>query len=73
MSRYNGIYLLLGNRKIMWKIRAGRYRYKGYIIRNHGYYPPDKCVWWEAINELTNEADYHAHTKKKVKDLIDSS
>ena len=25
--------------------------YRGYTIRNHGYYPPDKCVWWEAVDD----------------------
>lgn len=55
----------------MKKIHSGKYYYKNYIIRNHGYYPPDKCIWWEAINKLTNEADYHAHTKKEIKYLID--
>jgi len=45
--------------------------YKGYRIRNHGYYPPDKCIWWEAVNLKTNEADHHAHTKRDLKKLID--
>lgn len=55
----------------MEKIRSGLYRYKGYLVRNHGYYPPDQCVWWEAINEETNESDYHATTKFMIKKLID--
>lgn len=41
--------------------------YRGYVIRNHGYYPPDKCVWWEAYNEQTGEADFHA---KRLRDII---
>lgn len=57
----------------MRKIRAGHYRYKGFIIINHGYYAPDKCVWWEAIDEITNEASYHAHRKKDLKKLIDDA
>ena len=41
--------------------------YRGYTIRNHGYYPPDKCVLWEAVNDETGEADFHA---KRLKDII---
>ena len=41
--------------------------YRGYTIRNHGYYPPDKCVWWEAVNDETGEADFHA---KRLRDII---
>jgi len=55
----------------MKKIRSGLYRYKGYLIRNHGYYPPDQIVWWEAVNEETQQADYHAKTKRRIKELID--
>ena len=42
--------------------------YRGYTIRNHGYYPhTDKCVWWEAVNDETGEADFHA---KRLRDII---
>ena len=41
--------------------------YRGYTIRNHGYYPPDKCVRWEAVNDDTGEADFHA---KRLRDII---
>lgn len=41
--------------------------YRGYRIRNHGYYPPDKCIWWEAVNIKTGCADFHAH---RLKDII---
>lgn len=41
------------------RISSGHYKYRGYDIRNHGYYEPDKCIWWEAINEQTQCADYH--------------
>jgi len=57
----------------MKRISSGLYKYKGYLIRNHGYYKPDKCIWWEAINEITNEADYHEHTLKEIKTQIDKS
>ena len=60
----------------MHRITEGKYisrgyRYLNYEIRNHGYYPPDKCNWWEAVNVETGEADYHAHSKKQIKRLID--
>ena len=29
--------------------------------------PPDKCVWWEAVNDETGEADFHA---KRLRDII---
>lgn len=41
--------------------------YRGYTIRNHGYYPPDKCILWEAINDNTGCADFHAH---RLSDII---
>jgi hypothetical protein len=53
------------------KIANGKYEYKGYAITNHGYYPPDHHVWWEAVNMETGCADYHAQTKKEIMDLID--
>jgi hypothetical protein len=55
----------------MKKIRTGRYLYKGYCVIRIGYYPPDKSIWWEGVNELTNEADYHGHTKSEIKKMID--
>ena len=55
----------------MKKINNGHYKYKGYDIKNLGYHEADKSFWWEAVNEITNEADYHAHTKKDIKKQID--
>jgi hypothetical protein len=50
------------------KISAGKYFFKlgehEYEITNHGYYAPDRCVWWEAVNLKTNEADFHETAKK---------
>ena len=52
------------------RISAGKYFVKigehEYEIYNHGYYPPDRCVWWEAVNMKTNEADFHEHTKYQL-------
>lgn len=52
------------------RISTGKYFVKigkhEYDIYNHGYYAPDKCVWWEATNLKTNEADFHEHTKSQL-------
>ena len=53
------------------KIKNGQYLYRGFRIVNHGYYPPDKCVWWEAIDQSTGCADFHEHTKAYIKKQID--
>lgn len=58
------------------RIINGKYIYSGYLyrsyeIRNHGYYPPDKCIWWEAVNVSTGEADFHEHTKREIMRMID--
>lgn len=60
----------------MRRIESGKYiakgyEYKGYEVRNHDYYPPEKCVWWEAVNTETGEADFHARSKREIKFLID--
>lgn len=52
------------------KISKGKYHVEigqhKYLITNHGYYAPDKCVWWEAVNLTTNEADFHEHSKSHL-------
>lgn len=60
------------NRKNPTRSKNGGYLYKGYEIINHGYYPPDKCVWWEAVNLNTGCADFHANTKRDIINSIDS-
>jgi hypothetical protein len=47
--------------------------YRGYRLVNHGYYPPDRCVWWQAENIQTGEADFHAHTMRDLKAQIDKA
>lgn len=47
--------------------------YRGYRLINHGYYPPDRCVWWEAENLKTGEADFRATTRRELKVEIDSA
>lgn len=54
------------------KLSKGIYEYKGYRISNWGYHHPDHCVWWEAVNKNTDSADYHAHTKRKLIEIIDN-
>lgn len=55
------------------KIKSGHYLYKGYEIINHGYYQPESCVYWEAVNSETGCADFHAKTKSLIMFLIDES
>ena len=55
------------------KISKGVYSYKGYRISNCGYHHPDHCVWWEAVNDITGCADYHATTKKEIIKMIDKA
>jgi hypothetical protein len=55
----------------MKKIRRGKYQYSGFEITNHGYYAPDKCIWWEAVDLKTGCGDFHGHTLNEVKRLID--
>lgn len=60
----------------MQRIKNGKYIsrgyfYRGYEVQNHGYHAPDRCNWWQAINVETGEADFHAHTKREIKVLID--
>jgi hypothetical protein len=45
--------------------------YRGYRLVNHGYYPPDRCVWWQAENLKTGEADFSARTRRELKAEID--
>lgn len=47
--------------------------YRGYRLINHGYHAPDRCVWWQAENLKTGEADFHAHTRRDLKAQIDSA
>jgi hypothetical protein len=47
--------------------------YRGYRLINHGYYRPDRCVWWEAENLKTGEADFRATTRRQLKADIDSA
>lgn len=53
----------------MKKLKSGEYEYRGYIIKNLGYYPPDHCVWWEA--SIGGEGAFHSNTKRDIKRMID--
>ena len=55
----------------MKKVHNGKYEYKGFEVINRGYYSSDKRIWWEAVNIETGCADYHAHTKRGIKRLIE--
>jgi len=55
------------------KVSNGKYCYRGFELTNLGYYSPDQCVWWEAIDLKTNCADFHAHSKRDLKIEIDEA
>ena len=46
--------------------------YHGYRLINHGYYPPDKHVWWEAEDIATGEGAFHNTTMRALKADIDA-
>lgn len=52
------------------RISSGNYVYRGHELHFHGWYPPDKCVWWEAVDK-DGGASFHAHTKRHLMELID--
>lgn len=52
------------------KISKGVYEYKGYKLIRFGYFPNEQSVWWEAVDR-NGDAEYHAHTKKGLMQLID--
>lgn len=53
------------------KIKAGKYKYRGWIISCVGYYEPERRVCWEAIDPETTCGDFHGYSKKEIKRLID--
>lgn len=53
------------------KISAGNYQYRGYEIHNCGYHHPDHCVWWEACEINSDNASFHATTKRRIIEMID--
>lgn len=55
------------------KVRKGQYQYRGFTITFHGYYPPDKCIWWEAVDDKTGNGDFHEHTKRDILKAIDEA
>ena len=48
------------------------YLYKGYKISNLGYYQPDHCVCWEAVDK-DGCACFHGNTLREVEMLINDS
>lgn len=53
------------------KVRAGKYRYRGYTLTNVGYYEPEHREVWEAVDEKTSGADFHNFTLTDLLDDID--
>ncbi|HKL86408.1 MAG TPA: hypothetical protein VJ861_08765 [Treponemataceae bacterium] len=55
------------------KIRAGKYKYRGWIISCVGYYTPDHCVAWEGYDPDTGHGDFRGFSKREIKWQIDES
>ena len=52
------------------KISKGVYEYKDYKLIRFGYYSSEQSIWWEAVDQ-NGDAEYHAHTKRELMQLID--
>lgn len=59
------------NKQAAKRIDSGKYLYRGFELYFHGWYPPDKCVWWEAVEIADGCAAFRAHTKRHLMELID--
>lgn len=55
------------------KIKAGTYKYRGWIISCVGYYEPERRVCWEGYDPDTGCGDFHGYSKREIKMLIDIS
>jgi hypothetical protein len=55
------------------KIKAGTYKYRGWIIQCDGYYESERRVVWEAYDPVTGCGDFHGFSKREIKRLIDDS
>lgn len=55
------------------KIKAGTYKYRGWIISCVGYYEPERRVCWEGYDPETECGDFHGFSKREIKWLIDES
>ena len=53
------------------RLSKGKYMYGKYKLVYFGYYPPERCCMWEAVNIETGNADFHAKTKKQLIEFID--
>ena len=54
------------------KVAKGRYTYRGYKLRRHGYYQPDKKVVWEAYKEETLDDVLHGYSLHELVRVIDN-
>lgn len=52
-------------------MREGMYHYRDCFIKCHGYYPPDKCVAWEATSDLDGSGVCRGRSLKEVMRIVD--
>jgi len=53
-----------------FKIKKGHYIYKGFLIYSIGYYNPEQCVCWEAV-DINGNGCAHGFSKKECMMWID--
>lgn len=53
------------------KIRAGHYLYRGFHVYSVGYYEPEGCVCWEAVDHA-GCGFAHSYSFRDTKALIDA-
>lgn len=52
-------------------MREGMYHYRDCFIKCHGYYPPDRCVAWEATSDLDGSGVCRGRSLKEVMRIVD--
>ena len=52
------------------RLSAGHYVYRGYEVYSVGYYPPEGCVCWEAVDS-DGCGFAHSHSLAETKLLVD--
>jgi hypothetical protein len=54
------------------KVASGKYEYRGYKLRRHGYYQPEKRVVWEAYKEEALDDVMHGYSLHELVRVIDN-
>lgn len=55
----------------MKRLGTGKYLYRGHVLKNHGYYPPDRAIAWEATDLVSGQVVNRATSRSALKGLLD--